>query len=312
MESGIYIIKNRSNNKVYVGSSVSLPKRRSAHLSKLKTMNNLPKSMKEDVVLLGKSVFEFIVIEYCEEVNLLEREDFWMDVFSSLDENWGYNTNYALREGKSNVKVQAFKEDGSLYKEFNSPALAGAFLGGSKAVEEIRCRCNNKTRSRGKGRKINNTRFYKGYYWKYSNDKSDINTAIWEHKDRVSPAIYQYDLEGNLLAEYSSIHALGESISENGIRRILKGGHWNGSIWTKSKSMVLNYLKEYKENIEPYLCNNIPYTYNIYSEGNLIYSGLKSKIDIKGININSLVHKFKENKGCKEVAYKNYLVKRSR
>lgn len=93
-KSGIYLIKNLINNKVYIGKSVNIYQRMQQHVNLLNK-----KSSDENRYLInswfkyGKDNFQYIVLEYLEkDENLLkERELYWMNYYKSTNKTKGYN-----------------------------------------------------------------------------------------------------------------------------------------------------------------------------------------------------------------------------
>lgn len=91
MKSGIYCIINRINGKCYIGSAVNISKRLINH------RYNLNKNVHDNVYLQsswnkhGKENFEFNVLEYVEKEKLIEREQYYLDLFCSYNRKHGYN-----------------------------------------------------------------------------------------------------------------------------------------------------------------------------------------------------------------------------
>jgi group I intron endonuclease len=84
-KSGIYKITNLINGKIYIGRSVNLKSRKSKHKTSI-TKTIISKAIQK----YGHDNFKFEVIEYCECDILVEREQYYMDLFNPYDEN-GYN-----------------------------------------------------------------------------------------------------------------------------------------------------------------------------------------------------------------------------
>lgn len=91
MKSGIYMIKNLKNGKIYIGQSVNVLRRLRDHRYLLrKNMHSndyLQKQFNRD----GFENFEFKILEYCEEECLNKKEKDWMLKFNTLDRKNGYN-----------------------------------------------------------------------------------------------------------------------------------------------------------------------------------------------------------------------------
>lgn len=91
MKSGIYLIVNVTNNKVYVGSSKSLKARRYTHIRDLKRGKHVNPHLQHAWNECGAEAFHFSVLEYCDVGDLLEREDWWIVLLGSRDRSRGYN-----------------------------------------------------------------------------------------------------------------------------------------------------------------------------------------------------------------------------
>lgn len=81
MKSGIYVIRNLTNFKFYIGSAKNLDARFSRH--KFDFYNNCHHNihLQRAFNLYGASVFEFGILEYCEKGALVEREQFYIDKY---------------------------------------------------------------------------------------------------------------------------------------------------------------------------------------------------------------------------------------
>src|SRR5574340_1223783 len=82
MISGIYIIQNLINHKVYIGSAIDLLRRYRDHKFCLKSNNHGNQYLQNAWNKYGKENFCFWAVEVIKEKNvLLEREQFYLDMF---------------------------------------------------------------------------------------------------------------------------------------------------------------------------------------------------------------------------------------
>ena len=114
--SGIYYIKNKINNKVYVGMSINLKKRFNRHLNLLKRNSHFNANLQEDFNIYGIDSFEFGILEEVDSRLAEDREEFYISYFKS--KNICYNirlNNYmiateTINKIKINTKIAMSKE----------------------------------------------------------------------------------------------------------------------------------------------------------------------------------------------------------
>lgn len=171
MESGIYIIRNKINNKIYIGSAVNFNDRWKRHLRDLKKGTHHSIHLQRSWIKYGISNFIFEIVEKSEPSKLIQREQFHLDFHKSYDIKNGYNM---------------------------SPT-AGSSLGIKRSQET-----KDKIRIANLGKKESlETRNRKSV--------STIGIDNWKGRHRPklgnSPrarSIIQYDLNGNQLKEWTS------------------------------------------------------------------------------------------------------------
>lgn len=83
MKSGIYIIRNIINNKVYIGKSKNVNQRKNAHFSALKLNKHNNQHLQNSYNKYGKDNFEFNILEYCEESLLPTKEMYYIELYKS-------------------------------------------------------------------------------------------------------------------------------------------------------------------------------------------------------------------------------------
>lgn len=90
--SGVYIIRNNSNGRCYVGSSQDTASRLSGHLRKLRTGKHTSKLLQSSWNAKGEEAFSFHVVEEVFVLErLLEREQYWIDKFNAACPKRGFN-----------------------------------------------------------------------------------------------------------------------------------------------------------------------------------------------------------------------------
>ena len=89
---GVYSIRNIFNDKMYIGSSVDTEERWKNHIRRLNNKTHSSIKLLRAWEKYGGANFEFKLIETCSINKLIEREQFWLDFYSSYSEK-GYNIN---------------------------------------------------------------------------------------------------------------------------------------------------------------------------------------------------------------------------
>ena len=92
---GIYLIRNLTNNKVYIGQSVNIYWRWEVHKRQLTTGTHTNQHLQRAWKKCGESKFEFVVVKWCRLINLLDKEERRIiKKYNSTDERFGYNKTY--------------------------------------------------------------------------------------------------------------------------------------------------------------------------------------------------------------------------
>jgi group I intron endonuclease len=91
MGCGIYKITNTKNNKIYVGSSLDMKKRREKHFWMLEKGIHDNKFLQSSYNKDGKESFVFEIVEFCDERDLVEKENYYILENKTNDMNYGYN-----------------------------------------------------------------------------------------------------------------------------------------------------------------------------------------------------------------------------
>lgn len=92
LKTGVYAIRNRVNQKRYVGSAAkSLDSRWYFHRWELRNRSHGNRHLQAAWNKYGEGSFVFEVLEKCEPEVCLEREQYWIDVYQSCNDKRGYN-----------------------------------------------------------------------------------------------------------------------------------------------------------------------------------------------------------------------------
>lgn len=90
---GIYIIKNKYNNKVYIGQSVDVEYRICNHFSKLK-YNRHDNEHLQRAYNKHPECFEWDLLEKCNEAELDDKEIYYIKLYDSTNGEKGYNKSH--------------------------------------------------------------------------------------------------------------------------------------------------------------------------------------------------------------------------
>lgn len=197
--AGIYAIKNKSTNQMYIGSALDIYKRWSEHKKSLMLgLHN--KKLQTAWNLYGELEFEFIILENIKpnEIILLQKEQFYIDKFEN-----SYNVNKkAIRTNKEGKPVYQYDSFGNFIKEFESISEAARIV--NIKPSGIIQSCNKNKLSAA------------GFIWRYKGDvlnKNALKTS--EIIDSHWVSVLQYDLDGNFLKEWRSISEAATNLKVN-------------------------------------------------------------------------------------------------
>lgn len=101
LNSGIYCINNKVNNKKYIGQTKQLDKRKSEHIRSLRGAYHYNEYLQRSFDKYGIGNFELIVLERCELSQLDEKETEYINQYNTMDRSIGYN----LRSGGHKPKL---------------------------------------------------------------------------------------------------------------------------------------------------------------------------------------------------------------
>ncbi len=123
-KSGIYLIRNLINGKVYIGKAKCIYKRIKQHVT---CLNRKIRSHENDHLInswhkYGTNSFEYVVLEYLplNENLISEKEVFYIDKYKSLNPKKGYNKRYDSSTGLIVSEETRLKLKNSQIKRFKN------------------------------------------------------------------------------------------------------------------------------------------------------------------------------------------------
>jgi group I intron endonuclease len=123
--SGIYLIRNLSDFKVYIGSAKNLEKRIKQHMWDITNNRHRNKYLQNAVLNHGFENFRFIILEFDIDCEVLaEREQAWMDHYQCYNDEFGYN-----------IQPIAYSNSGNRMPDTAKLKISNAFRGKPKSVE---------------------------------------------------------------------------------------------------------------------------------------------------------------------------------
>lgn len=166
MVCGVYIIKNKSNGKLYVGKSISIKRRWYQHKYELKDNIHFNDHLQNSWNKYTEENFSFEVLEECKPEELNDLEKYYIKKYDSMNPEYGYN----LESGGSAQK-QVRKETRTKHSEAtkgdNNPMYGKHHTDG--AIEKISEGNSRATTSTGFYRvsKQINKKYKQGFIWRY-------------------------------------------------------------------------------------------------------------------------------------------------
>ena len=104
--SGVYLITNTINRKVYVGCSIDVYKRLKDHRNRLNSLNHKNRILQNSWNKYGENAFLFEILVESEECLLLSEENYWCNVLSSHNRKYGYNIRMTSPNGKTTLSEE--------------------------------------------------------------------------------------------------------------------------------------------------------------------------------------------------------------
>lgn len=108
--SGIYMIKNKTSTKYYIGRSVNCNERFSKHKSLLRNGNHINNHLQNAWNLYGEDDFIFEIIDESENDKLPYLEDYWCRLLKTHNREYGYNIEPTNPCGKTCISLETIEK----------------------------------------------------------------------------------------------------------------------------------------------------------------------------------------------------------
>jgi group I intron endonuclease len=202
MGSGIYIIRNKINGNVYIGSTLNFTKRKNRHFLYLKRGVHENKHLQNAFNKYGEDIFEFVIIQRTK--NLLEEEQ------KLLDEHFGKPTCYNIcsTAGSPSVKGRTKTPE---WRDKIAQSLKQFYQENPEHIKKLSKMRTGKQLSNDIRKKMSDGH-KKGS--KHHNSKL-TEEQVLSIKSKYSPRTYSY---GKLAKEYG--------VDRKTIIRIIQGKTW--------------------------------------------------------------------------------------
>lgn len=141
-ESGIYMIINNINLKVYIGSAKCIRKRKHEHFNSLRKNKHYNKYLQASFNKYGENNFSFVILENNIEIsNLFKKESEWIFQKDSLNPLKGYNLDIPQKDERLSLSPEILQN--KIIKAYNqwygdNPTISlEEFLNGKRAKDLI-------------------------------------------------------------------------------------------------------------------------------------------------------------------------------
>lgn len=246
MASGVYMIKNITTNKIYIGSALDFERRFYLHKLNLNKNKHHSRHLQAAWNKYGSSNFEFTILEETsnDKKELLKIEQIYIDKYKSADMNFGYNINpksdsslgvkRSSEYRKKSSESRKGKNTGSKNPMFGK-SVYGVWLEkyGKEEADKRQKKSNEKNRKSNLGKRIGIS-----------------NPLIAERNKKRTKPVLQYDLSNNFIKEWNSSReaSLFLKIGEKTIRNSCLGIQGKNAIfkwkYKNPSHLISNKLKK--------------------------------------------------------------------
>jgi group I intron endonuclease len=201
--TGIYSITNIINNKKYIGQSINLERRLCRHIGELIKCSHSNTHLQASFLKYGIQNFEFEIITICDKSMLNELEIYYIDLFNSHNNKYGFNKTYGGDTPNHNLetreKISEKQKGRKLTPEWRNNVIEA--LKGRPVSEDTRKKIGDKNRKFSEDELKNIVDLYinQGYSQKEiakitNSGKMTINRYLKQYKEKM-----KYDLNNKII-----------------------------------------------------------------------------------------------------------------
>jgi len=219
-KSGIYMWINNENKKIYVGSAADLTKRFYMYCSLKHLVGAKNSLICKALIKYGYSCFSFIILEYCDKIDVVKREQYYIDTLNpeyNLAKIAGSSLG-VIRSEETKAKIDEARSK-LIHSEDTKNKIAAAILGRKHTKESVE--------------KMRNRIISEETLIKVRKHLSELNK-----NKRISVEVI--DTEINITTEYKSIKLAAQALNADAttLSRYLK----SQKLYQKRYRIVKKYL----------------------------------------------------------------------
>lgn len=287
--SGIYCIENLITHKKYIGQSKNIYRRWRDHKYYLRSNTHQNPHLQRAWNKYGEENFNFCIIETCNLINLHDREIYYIELYNTTNEKYGYNCSCggettSTREDTlkkrsislSKRKIIQFSFDGNIVNIYRNANVAGD-INGFNSSNIFSC-CEKLY-----GRKTCN-----GYIWMFYDDYKKYGINLNDYNmTKNNKRVKQFNEDGVLISTYESARIAEK---ETGISYKLISAVCNGSkksahgfIWRFENDSFDKYNTKNQNSVKV----------DQYDKNGVFiktYNSIKQVKEVLGINISAVIN----------------------
>lgn len=201
-KSGVYVITNTNNKKIYIGETTNLESRFIEHLRRLLSKKHVNEHLQNAVNLYSIESFGFDVLEFCDSIDTKKREHYWVTHLRALDKTKGYNIKPT---DPNKVNLRSTETSKKIYETKKRKAEERGYWCSKESIEARKATRKGYTHSEETKRKIGQKsigrKIPKSQDWK-DNLSKIAKANCWGGKKKK---IIQLTKSGEFVREWDSI-----------------------------------------------------------------------------------------------------------